>query len=148
MTLDAHGLASALHECVETFERTAGIPCALQVEGTPRRFEDEAELSAFRIVQEALNNVVAHSGASRATVSVLFNAGTLDIQVSDDGHGFDPNGYANGSRGQLGLLGMQERAQSSGGTLRVQSGNGDGTCIRLTLPLESVDTWIPYALSS
>jgi len=118
VTLDAHGLASALHECVATFERTAGIPCALQVEGTPRRFEDEAELAAFRIVQEALNNVVAHSGASRASVSILFSAETLDIQVRDNGHGFDPNGYANGSRGQLGLLGMQERAQSSGGTLR------------------------------
>jgi signal transduction histidine kinase len=148
VTLDAHGLTSALHECVATFERTAGIPCALQVEGTSRRFEGEAELAAFRIVQEALNNVVAHSGASRASVSVLFNADTLEIQVSDNGHGFDPGGYANGSRGQLGLLGMQERAQSSGGTLRVHSGNGNGTRILLTLPLEKVDTWIPYALSS
>jgi signal transduction histidine kinase len=148
VTLDAHGLTSALHECVATFERTAGIPCALQVQGTPRRFEDAAELAAFRIVQEALNNVVAHSGASRASVAVLFETEKLDIQVRDNGHGFDPKGYANGSRGQLGLLGMQERAQSSGGTLRVHSGNGDGTCIRLTLPLEKVDTWIPYALSS
>jgi signal transduction histidine kinase len=148
VTLDAHGLVSALRECSATFERAAGIPCSLQVNGEPRRFESQAELAAFRIVQEALNNVVAHSGASQASVSVYFGDETMEIQVSDDGRGFEPKVYANGSRGQLGLLGMQERAESAGGALRVWSDRDRGTRIHLTLPLEKVELWTPYALSS
>ena len=148
VTLDAHGLVSALHECVVTFERTTAIPCGLYVEGEQQRLEAEVELNALRIVQEALNNIVAHSGASQAEVRVCFRDGTLDMQVSDNGRGFDVNGYSLKSRGQLGLLGMQERAESSGGSVHVQSDNGKGTRVHLTLPLTQVEPWSPYVLSS
>jgi signal transduction histidine kinase len=140
VTLDAHGLTGALQECVGIFERTSAIPCKLLVEGEPRRFESEAELNALRIVQEALNNIVAHAGASEASVTACFGERALDIQVNDNGRGFEVNGYSLRSRSQLGLLGMLERAESSGGALRVQSGNGRGTKIRLTLPLRAAAT--------
>ncbi|MBI4788369.1 MAG: GAF domain-containing sensor histidine kinase [Chloroflexi bacterium] len=135
VALDAQGLAPALRECVVSFERVARIPCELQIEEPPRRFSPEAEVAAFRIVQEALNNVEAHAQAKRACVRVRFGPREVRVEIADDGCGFDMVRVTNEPRTQLGLMGMQERAESVGGKLDVWSRVGEGARVELTIPM-------------
>lgn len=135
MALDAHGLAPALRECVTAFERTNGIPCSLHLSGQARRLDPDAELVAFRIVQEALNNAEAHARAAHLEVRLCFEAGRMTIiRVSDDGCGFDVAEVKRRPRSHLGLIGMRQRAEAVGGSLEVWSAPGQGTQVTLVLP--------------
>lgn len=136
--LDTLGLVPALQECVHTFGRSSQTPCHLEIKGTPCRFDRQAELAAFRIVQEALNNVEAHARATQSAVSVQFNQDHVRLEVCDDGIGFDLEGYGNGQGSQLGIMGMQERAESVGGHFEARSQPNAGTQIVLELPLRSI----------
>ena len=136
VALDAQGLAPALRECAASFERRAGLQCELNIEATPRRFGGDAEVAAFRIVQEALNNVEAHAQAKHARIHVRFDARELRIEISDDGCGFDMVQVMNQPRTHLGLIGMQERAESVGGKLEIWSRVGEGTRVELTIPTD------------
>ncbi len=135
VALDGQGLVSALRECVSSFERVAAVPCELRVEGTAHRFNPDAEVAAFRIVQEALNNVEAHAQAQHVRCCVCFNARDLRVEVEDDGCGFDMSEVTQQARTHLGLMGMQERAESVGGALDVWSRLGEGTRIVLNIPM-------------
>jgi signal transduction histidine kinase len=135
MALDVQGLVPALRECATSAGRAGLTPCELHVEGTPRRFNPDAEVVAFRIVQEAVNNVDAHAHAQHARVSVCFDAREFRVQVVDDGQGFDLSEMTQQARTHLGLIGMQERAESVGGTLQVSSRVGEGTRVTLSIPI-------------
>lgn len=135
LALDTHGLVPALREGVASFERVARVKCDLQVEGTPRRLNPEAEVVAFRISQEALNNVEAHARASQVQVCVHFDTREVSVEIADDGQGFDVASVAQEAHTQLGLIGMRERAESVGGKLDVCSRIGEGTRVVLTLPM-------------
>ncbi len=135
VTLDAHGLVPALRELAAEFSRASGVPCAVHVAGTTRRFAPDAEVVAFRIVQEALNNLGVHARASHAEIGVTFGPRQLVVEVRDDGVGFDLAAVEQQPRAHLGLMGMHERAESVGGALAIRSRPGQGTCITLQLPL-------------
>lgn len=135
VALDAQGLAPALKECVTTFERASRVHCDLKIEETPRRISPDAEVAAFRIVQEALNNVEAHAQAKHACVRVRFGARDLNVEIADDGCGFQVGRVTNDTRTHLGLIGMQERAESIGGSLEISSRPGEGTRVRLSVPV-------------
>jgi signal transduction histidine kinase len=135
MALDVQGLVPALRECATSAVHARLAPCELHVEGMPRRFNPDAEVAAFRIVQEALNNLETHAHAQHARVSVCFDKQELRIQVVDDGQGFDMSQVMQQTRSHLGLIGMQERAESVGGKLQVSSRLGQGTCVTLNLPI-------------
>lgn len=135
VALDAQGLVPALRECAATFERVARIPCAISVEGAPQRFSPEAEIAAFRIVQEALNNVQAHAHAGHARVRVAFLPAAVEIEITDDGQGFDMSEVTQHTETHLGLIGMQQRAEGAGGKVNVTALQGRGTCVQLSLPL-------------
>lgn len=135
VALDAQGLAPALKECVASFERASQVQCDLQIEETPRRINPDAEVAAFRIVQEALNNVDAHAQARHAHVRVRFGARDLSVEIADDGCGFEMGRVTTQAHTHLGLIGMQERAESIGGKLEVSSRLGEGTCVRLSVPV-------------
>lgn len=135
VALDMQGLVSALRECVASVEQVAAIPCELIVQETPRRFKPDAEVAAFRIVQEALNNVEAHAHATHARVRVCFGARELEVEISDDGTGFDMPAVMQQTRSHLGLIGMQERAESVGGRVDVWSRVGEGTRVTLKVPI-------------
>ena len=94
--------------------------------------------AAFRVVQEAVTNVIRHSGAKRATVTVQRDNGELELQVGDDGRGFDVRDTIDRAAAgkALGLLGMQERVGALGGEFTLSSVPGKGTKIRARLPLE------------
>jgi len=96
----------------------------------------ETELGLFRIVQEALRNVVKHAGATKVTVRLDYAAGVLGIRVTDDGRGFTPPPVLSDLvvGGKLGLAGMQERAQLAGGLLEIRSSPGKGAQLAVRVP--------------
>jgi signal transduction histidine kinase len=114
--------------------RDAGLPVELTVEGEPRPLPAGVDLSAYRIVQEALTNSLKHAGPARATVRLCYGREALEVQVSDDGQGGGPNGRVDG--GGHGLIGMRERVALFGGTLEVGVGHGGGFRVAARLPID------------
>jgi two-component system, NarL family, sensor histidine kinase UhpB len=114
----------------------AGRPVEVRFDprlSTPALLPVDEELEAYRIVQEAITNAIRHASAATITVDLaLVRGGRLQIDVTDDGLGFDTHRTAGDG---LGLRGMRERATSIRGTLQVQSRAGGGTRIRLLLPV-------------
>ena len=97
----------------------------------PTRPEPELEATIYRLVQEALNNAVVHAHAGTVRIEVVEFEGAVTIVVADDGGGFDPAGRSEG----FGLVGMRERVELAGGTLRITSRPGGGTTVLATLPV-------------
>jgi len=119
-----------LDELVDSV-RATGLGVELTVEGTPRELSPALELSAFRIVQEALTNTLRHAGASRASVRVSYEPDALELEVADDGVG---GGSTEGGRG---LVGMRERVALFGGDLATGARPGGGFAVRARMPLET-----------
>jgi signal transduction histidine kinase len=113
--------------------RDAGVPVELSVEGEPRTLPPGVDVSAYRILQEALTNVVKHAGPARASVVVRYGGRAVEVQVSDDGRG-----HADGNGLGYGLAGMRERVALHGGTLEAGSGKGGGFTVKARLPVETV----------
>ncbi|HSJ56303.1 MAG TPA: histidine kinase, partial [Anaerolineae bacterium] len=134
--LEDLGFLPALEMLAAEAGEKEGLSVRLAVSGTPRRLPPEEELAAYRIVQEALHNVVQHARASQAWVDVRFEAERLVLSVRDDGQGFDaphlPDALAR--RGHFGLMGIQERALLYGGQMALQSSPGEGTEVTAWLP--------------
>ncbi len=128
--LDDLGLVPALRQLAAEVQDATGLPVEVHALGGTVRAAPEVELAAYRIVQEALSNVTKHAGARRATVDVDLGDELL-LTVRDDGRGFVPRRRTSG----FGLAGMQERALVAGGAVFVQSRVGDGTEVRLALPV-------------
>jgi two-component system sensor histidine kinase UhpB len=99
-----------------------------------RRFRPEVEIATYRIVQEALSNVVRHAGTGRATVRLQADTEMLQMKVEDDGRGFDATSALARSN-SIGLQGMHERATALGGELAIESAPGAGTRVMARLPL-------------
>ena len=111
--------------------REAGLPTELRVEGDRRELPVGIELSAYRIVQEALTNVLKHAGRARASVSIRYGPESLEVEVVDDGAG---NGSAPPGTGH-GLVGMRERVALYGGRLEAGRGQSGGFAVRVVLPI-------------
>jgi signal transduction histidine kinase len=122
-----------LHELPALVERArgAGLEVDLAIEGAERPLAPSVELSAFRIVQEALTNVTRHARAKRVSVRVRYEPHALGIEVADDGLG--PDGDTRGSG--LGLVGVRERATLLGGTFEAGPREGGGYALQAELPL-------------
>jgi signal transduction histidine kinase len=108
----------------------AGVRVEVRIEGTPAELPAGLDLTAYRIVQEALTNVVRHAGPSTARVAVRYGPGQVAVEVVDDGKGGDPG------EGGHGISGMRERAALYGGTLEAGPLPGGGFRVAATLPLE------------
>lgn len=132
--LEEQGLESTLDWYVSTVERQTGVTLHYEKTGESFPVETAAGVHIYRIVQEALNNVVRHAETKEAWVRLNFSADALELQVEDHGKGFVKDG---GQRG-IGLVGMRERAELVGGELQVTQGEGGGTMVRLRVPRESV----------
>jgi signal transduction histidine kinase len=111
--------------------REAGLPVELRIEGQPRQLPAGVDISAYRIVQEALTNTLRHAGAGRADVVVRYGDGELRLKVEDDGRG-----AVNRNGGGHGLVGMRERATLYGGDLQAGNAAGGGFVVRAQLPFE------------
>lgn len=134
-TLDALGLAPAVRRYAERFEDYSHIPCKVVIFGKPQRLRPSVEISVYRLLQEALQNVSSHAAATKVDVLVVFAPHKLKLTVLDDGCGFDWVQVAGDGNGRLGLLGMRERAESLGGHVVVETAVGQGTRVELLVPI-------------
>jgi signal transduction histidine kinase len=131
--LDDVGLAPALERLSTVVARRAGLRVELAVTLPPdERLAPETETVVYRVVQEALTNVVRHARASTVSIAVTSFGERVRAHVEDDGMGFDPSSSA--ARGHLGLVGMEERAHLVGGTIAVSSRPGEGTTVLVEVP--------------
>ncbi|MFD6437867.1 sensor histidine kinase [Streptomyces venezuelae] len=124
------GLAR-LDEMVERV-RAGGVPVELRVTGTPRPVAPGVELCAYRVVQEALTNVLKHARGAAATVELAYRRGHIEVSVTDDGQGVIQDRVRTGSG--HGLIGMRERAKLYGGAISIGPLSEGGFAVRLTLP--------------
>ncbi len=131
--LDMMGLVVALKRFSSTFTAAFDIQCQVQVTGQERRLAKVSEVAIYRIIQAALNNVVAHAQARTVTVSFDFGSAALEVVVEDDGVGFNPEKTMSTPGDHLGLIGMKERVEAIGANLEVTSSPGNGTRIKLHL---------------
>jgi signal transduction histidine kinase len=113
--------------------RAAGLEVRLAVEGEPRELSQSLDLSAFRIVQEALTNVRKHAGAARASITVGYRPEALELSVVDSGDAAAIADRAPDGGGH-GLVGMRERAAMFGGTLTARPREGRGFEVNAVLP--------------
>jgi len=133
--LDMLGLHGAVEEMLRHYDSGSGCRFAFHSEGDFSCLGNELAISAYRIVQEALSNVMKHAGASFAQVSLVLDEeqDVLRIAVEDDGQGFEP---ALSSEG-IGIIGMRERVYALRGAIAVHSAPQRGTTVAITLPLSA-----------
>ncbi len=117
--------------------RASGVPVELRIEGTDRRFSPSLELSVYRVVQEALTNVVKHAPGARAVVELIVSAGNVRLDVSDDG-GPGAQAPRAGLGTGHGITGMRERIGAFGGWLVAGPVAGGGFRVTAEVPVESV----------
>ena len=111
--------------------RAAGLPVELRIEGRRLPLPPGLDVSAYRILQEALTNSLRHAGADRARVVVSYGGGKLELEVADNGRG-----RLNGDGGGHGLVGMRERVALYGGELQAGDAEEGGFVVRARLPFE------------
>ena len=127
--LDDLGLVPALEWKAREVGKRSGVRVRIDAAQVPEHLPEGHKTCVYRIVQEALNNIVQHAEARNVTVTVEQQKESLLLAIRDDGKGFD----AQRQRG-MGLLGIEERVSSLGGTLTVDSKPGEGTVLRVSLP--------------
>ncbi|MFC1988018.1 response regulator [Chloroflexota bacterium] len=138
--LNESGLASAVQDYLSNMEKDDWISCYLEVKGTIKRMEPNAERSIYYVVKEALNNIRKHAKAHEVHVVIDFQDGSLAIDVSDDGNGMDTSAKrGNTGMEHLGIDGMNERARMLNGSLVIQSKPGEGTRVKLVVPIDTIE---------
>jgi len=135
--LDDLGLPAALSWLARTLEQRTGLRVELTLDGLEARLDPELETLVFRIVQEALTNVLRHAGADRASVDVSRAPGVLHLRIADRGQGFDADATLVGHEAASGsgLRGMRDRVELFGGRLELASEAGQGTVVSAAVPL-------------
>jgi signal transduction histidine kinase len=129
--LDDFGLVPALERLVQTFSESSGIKTELEANLGEERLPPEVETTLYRIVQEALTNVVKHAGATAVSILLVRRNGSVTAVIEDDGRGFDPGAVNVES---LGLAGMRERAELHDGRLTIETSPG-GTTLAVDVSL-------------
>jgi signal transduction histidine kinase len=126
------GLAAALRTRLESVESRIGLEteCDFNIQ---TRLASDVEEGLYRIAQEALNNILKHAKAGHVKVALIQAVDLVVLEVSDDGIGFDPDQIA--QKGGIGLTGMAERAEKLSGRLSMVSKPGEGTTIRIEVPI-------------
>jgi signal transduction histidine kinase len=136
-SLDDLGVAAALDTLAERVRSASGLDVGMEVDlafdrgDVPSRLDAEVETTIYRLVQEALNNVVKHAGAEHVEVAVVERDDIVDITVRDDGQGFDARAAPPG----FGLIGIRERLAVVRGSVRVDTTPGSGTHLHARIPV-------------
>jgi signal transduction histidine kinase len=131
--LDDFGLVPALERLVETFAERSGIKTAIEAHLGDARLPSETETVLYRLVQEALTNVVKHAAATSVSIVLTRRDDGVSLLVEDNGRGFAPGDV---SPDALGLVGMRERLALLGGTLAIEAPPGEGTSLAAHVPLD------------
>ena len=135
--LEKMGLAAALEQIADDYNKLGQITVEVTVEGQEPELPEGVKLGFFRIAQEALGNTRKHAKASRSVINLYYKKNRLELSVSDNGIGFDVAEAGQRARGQgsLGLMSMQERARLIGANLEIDSKPGQGTTVKVEMPL-------------
>jgi two-component system sensor histidine kinase UhpB len=140
--LDRLGFCAAVEAMTENLSRSTGLTIHRSCDDIDRFLPKETEIHVYRIIQEALSNVVRHASAKNVGVQVKKNSDSIEITVTDDGKGFDANDAlerrpsrpsGEGLHG-FGLSSMTERVRIVGGTMKIESSPGTGTTVHVALP--------------
>jgi signal transduction histidine kinase len=131
--LDNKGLFTALRWQFKETCRRAGMECTETIPESERKFDPEASIGVFRVVQEALTNILKHSEAKCADLYIAMQADLFLIRISDDGKGIAPSRLQHGL--SHGLASMRHRMAALGGTLDIRSPATGGTVLSATIPL-------------
>jgi signal transduction histidine kinase len=129
--LDDFGLVPALERLADTFREKTGLDVALEARLGDDRLDPSLETTLYRIVQEALTNVLKHAEAQHVSISLVRKDGSISAVVEDDGRGFTPEAP---QREALGLIGMRERVGLVGGRISIESAPGAGTTLAVEVP--------------
>lgn len=134
LVMEQLGLGSAICHLTEQWQQLSGLECRLAMDDRLPEFTGDQQTHLYRFLQEALNNVSRHAHASCATLAVARHENEFSIEVRDDGVGND----ALPDNAGLGVRSMRERARCLGGEVKFMSRSGEGTCIRLAVPLSTL----------
>lgn len=138
--LEKFGFQKAIQAHVEDFqEKHPGIRLHLDLTGNLVEAQENITLALYRIYQEALNNAVRHADATEISIHFSFDAQRIVFEMVDNGKGFfgKMDWVELARQGHFGMVGMKERAEAIGGEFKVQSSPGEGTTIRVTVPITS-----------
>lgn len=138
MVLDDLGLAPAIKRYLSNYKEQYGLPVEFLFFGQQTRLDSSVEVAVFRIVQEMVSNIHKHACAKNSVVKIEMLNNRINIQVRDDGKGFNMNKVmANKEREGYGLIGMRERVQLLNGDISIVSAPGKGTSISISIPLDN-----------
>jgi PAS domain S-box-containing protein len=139
--LDNFGLVSALRWYTKDYSERTGIEIGLQIEGDWGELPRALETVIYRVIQEALTNVSKHAEASRVFISVSYYPASIEIEIEDNGKGFEVDKDLRKGmllKGGLGLFGIKERVAAFGGVFSITSKKGSGTMISIQIPTQYV----------
>ena len=125
--LDNLGLKECLQQEIESIKQLSGLEIEFTWEDMDHRLTPQKEIVLYRVAQEAVTNIIKYAGVTKANMSFRKKGDSVILRVQDAGNGFDIAGLAN-NKG-MGILGMKERIDSVGGTLRISSRPGKGTVV-------------------
>ena len=136
--LDDLGLPAALRWYAGKVAERTGLKIRADIFGEEKPISETVKIATFRIVQEALNNIIKHADATSVFIQLSFEPTHIHVTVRDDGKGFDPDAVRKRqtSRPSLGLAGMNERAGLLGGTVVIEAGPGQGTLVEVKIPCQ------------
>jgi signal transduction histidine kinase len=134
--LTSGSLRQALQQLTDAFAQRTGITPEIELHGDLTQLSDSRQIAVLSLVREALSNIRKHSDAESVRILIAPLNGSVTVEVSDDGSGFDPEAMlARSSRaGRLGLVGMHERVRMLGGRTQIESKPGGPTIVSATLP--------------
>jgi signal transduction histidine kinase len=134
--LEREGLVRTLRKRLEAVEGRAGVETRLEVDGI-EELPGDIEGDLYRIAQEALNNSLKHAAAGSVVVYLHQSNGSVELEIVDDGIGFNPEIATD--HGGMGLKSMRERAENISGSVTIRSESGEGTSVKVRIPISSAD---------
>jgi signal transduction histidine kinase len=139
-------LANALMTNCRQIAGDAGIRIDMETTGGSGSLSEIAEENLLRIGQEAITNVVKHSGATEVKIELRFSPQKVVLQIKDDGKGFTPEACVGPDEGHFGLLGIRERAERLNGQVQLTSAPGQGTRVRVEIPVTETNGTAPASI--
>jgi signal transduction histidine kinase len=137
-TLDTLGLVPSIENLIAQVKDSSGVAITFFHKDISRKLGNEKELALYRILQEALTNIMKHASARSVHVTLIRKGNTALLTIEDDGKGFDYRSVTSSEKGPLGIMIMRERAVQIGGTVNVDTRPGKGTHIAARVRVEEV----------
>jgi signal transduction histidine kinase/ligand-binding sensor domain-containing protein len=138
--LEQLGLTEAIEAMIEKIAESSEINFSFEIDDLDGLFSEVEEITLYRIVQEALNNIVRHSGATEATVEIKKSKGSINLTISDNGCGFILESQRQNKKNHLGLISIEERTRMLGGTCSIRTAKGKGTTVSIKINLNQHST--------